>query len=721
MRPDLNSTVADGAAVARRPRGRLLGLGLVIALAALFTAPGAHAADRIYWSNYETNQIVWANLNGDGGGGSVDTTGATVDGPMGLAADPSRGLIYWVNWSADRGRTISYAHLDGSGAGDLAITGTTIHAPHGLAIDPTAGTAGRLYWLNHDANAISWADLDGAGGGAGGELPITTATVDEPRGLMIDPLTDRIYWSNFAAATGMTISYLNLDGTGDGDLLDIGPLGEGPEGTAIDPATRKIYWSDFGQKHLIQFAGIDLDTGVSTLNTTGALTRGVHGVAIDPDTQRIYWANWYSDGIGYASLDGSGGANLNVSGTPISRPNLPVILKAPAGTSAPQISGGSDPGATLSCSAGTWAGDILESLLYRAPESLAYQWTRDGTDLSGAAAKTSSIIATSQGSYRCRVSATNAAGATSQTSAAHAVGDPVDDPPTAVADQATVAEDANASAINVLANDTDADGGPREIASVQVGAATHGTVAIDPDHQGLTYKPAADYCNSVPGYDPATFTYKLNGGSQATVTIKVTCTGSTPPTLTATDPASPSAISTPKVKGTSPAAGTGYRIKLYVNDPTCSGPAAAESNVATFQGKGVAVGPLAVGTSQIRVTLTNPAGTPSACSAPISYTRLGGPAPTLTATNPVSPSTASTPKVKGTSPAAGTGYRIKLYVNDSTCSGPAAAESNVATFQGKGVAVGPLAVGTSQIRATLTDPTGTPSTCSAPISYTRLG
>ena len=208
MRPDLNSTVADGAAVARRPRGRLLGLGLVIALAALFTAPGAHAADRIYWSNYETNQIVWANLNGDGGGGSVDTTGATVDGPMGLAADPSRGLIYWVNWSADRGTTISYAHLDGSGAGDLAITGTTIHAPHGLAIDPTAGTAGRLYWLNHDADAISWADLDGAGGGAGGELPITTATVDEPRGLMIDPLTDRIYWSNFAAATGMTISYI---------------------------------------------------------------------------------------------------------------------------------------------------------------------------------------------------------------------------------------------------------------------------------------------------------------------------------------------------------------------------------------------------------------------------------------------------------------------------------------------------------------------------------
>ena len=721
MRPELNSTVADGAAVARRPRGRLLGLGLVIALAALLAAPAAHAADRIYWSNYETNQIAYANLNGNGGGGTVNTAGATVDGPMGLAADPSRGLIYWVNWNADRGTTISYAHLDGSGAGDLAITGTTIHAPHGLAIDPTAGTAGRLYWLNHDANAISWADLDGAGGGAGGELPITNATVDEPRGMMIDPLTDRLYWSNFAAATGMTISYVELDGTGDGDLLDIGPLGEGPEGTAINPATRKIYWSDFGQKHLIQFADIDLDTGVSTLNTAGAGAHGVHGVAIDPDTQRIYWANWYSDGIGYANLNGSGGANLNVSGSPISRPNLPVIVKAPAGIAAPQISGGSDPGATLSCSPGAWAGDVLESLAYRAPESLAYQWTRDGTDLSGAAGKTSSITATSQGSYRCRVTATNAAGATSQTSAAHAIGDPVDDPPTAVADQATVAEDANASAIDVLANDTDPDGGLREIASVQVGAATHGTVAIDPDHQGLTYKPAADYCNSVPGYDPATFTYKLNGGSQATVTVHVTCAGSTPPTLTATDPASPSAISTPRVKGISPNRGSGSQIKLYVNDPTCSGSPAVSSNVATFQGKGTAVGPLAIGTTDIRATFTDPVGNVSACSAPISYTRVSGPAPTITATDPASPSAVSSPKVKGTSPAAGTGYRIKLYVNDPTCSGPAAAESNVATFQGKGVAVGPLAVGTSQIRVTLTDPAGTPSACSAPISYTRLG
>ena len=42
----------------------------------------------------------------------------------------------------------------------------------------------------------------------------------------------------------------------------------------------------------------------------------------------------------------------------------------------------------------------------------------------------------------------------------------VDDPPVAVNDAATVAEDAAATAVGVLANDSDVDGGPKSIASV---------------------------------------------------------------------------------------------------------------------------------------------------------------------------------------------------------------------------------------------------------------
>ncbi|MEZ5155074.1 MAG: Ig-like domain-containing protein [Solirubrobacterales bacterium] len=397
---------------------QLLGLCLV-ALFFLIAAPRAHAADRVYWSNYDSNSIAWADLNGDGGGGTVNTTGATVDGPMGLTLDPSRGLVYWANWGGDSGTTISYARLDGSGGGDLAITGATVDAPHGLAIDPTAGPYGTLYWPNHVVDKISWAQLDGSGGGVGGDFDIANATVDEPRGTMIDPLTHRVYWSNFSGGTGMSISYANLDGSGDGDVIEIGPLGEGPEGTAIDPLTRKIYWSDFGQRHLIQFANLD-GTGVSTLDTTGAATKGVHGVAIDPDRGRIYWANWNGPSISSAALDGSGGQDLNTSGAPISKPNLPAILKTPAATAPPEVSGGAQPGTALDCSAGTWAGDSIEALMYRAPEgSLSYRWTRDGADLPGAGSD--SITATEDGTYRCVVTATNAAGSTSISSAPHLV------------------------------------------------------------------------------------------------------------------------------------------------------------------------------------------------------------------------------------------------------------------------------------------------------------
>ena len=50
----------------------------------------------------------------------------------------------------------------------------------------------------------------------------------------------------------------------------------------------------------------------------------------------------------------------------------------------------------------------------------------------------------------------------------------VNDPPTAVDDSATVAEDSAADAIAVLANDTDADGGPMTIASVVGAGERHG-------------------------------------------------------------------------------------------------------------------------------------------------------------------------------------------------------------------------------------------------------
>ena len=101
-----------------------------------------------------------------------------------------------------------------------------------------------------------------------------------------------------------------------------------------------------------------------------------------------------------------------------------------------------------------------------------------------------------------------------------------DDPPVAVNDTETVAEDSGASPVDVLANDTDTDGGPKTVQSVTQPA--NGAVVITGGGSGLTYAPNVNYCNSPPGTTPDTFTYTLNGGNTATVSVTVTCSDDAP-------------------------------------------------------------------------------------------------------------------------------------------------------------------------------------------------
>jgi Arylsulfotransferase (ASST)/Bacterial cadherin-like domain/Bacterial Ig domain/RTX calcium-binding nonapeptide repeat (4 copies) len=110
-----------------------------------------------------------------------------------------------------------------------------------------------------------------------------------------------------------------------------------------------------------------------------------------------------------------------------------------------------------------------------------------------------------------------------------------DDRPTAAADATLVDENADATFVDVLANDGDVDGGPKAIESVTQPA--HGVVSIAAGGAGLNYEPQAGYCND--GEAPDTFTYTLNGGSVGTVTARVTCVTAVfadPPLSPAFDP-----------------------------------------------------------------------------------------------------------------------------------------------------------------------------------------
>lgn len=94
-----------------------------------------------------------------------------------------------------------------------------------------------------------------------------------------------------------------------------------------------------------------------------------------------------------------------------------------------------------------------------------------------------------------------------------------DDPAVAVADTASVLEGDPATPIDVLANDTDVDGGAKLIGAV--GDPDNGSAALAVDGTGLEYTPDPGYCND--GGEPDRFEYTLAGGSTASVAVSVAC------------------------------------------------------------------------------------------------------------------------------------------------------------------------------------------------------
>ena len=96
---------------ALRNRRRVSALLAVLLASALLPA-SAHAADRVYWANdgsSSANRIAYANLNGSGGAGVLNTTGAPSGSPRGVAIDIAAGKVNWTNRQQG---VIAFAGLD---------------------------------------------------------------------------------------------------------------------------------------------------------------------------------------------------------------------------------------------------------------------------------------------------------------------------------------------------------------------------------------------------------------------------------------------------------------------------------------------------------------------------------------------------------------------------------------------------------------------------------
>lgn len=119
---------------------------------------------RVYWVNggATPETISYANVD-NSGGGDLNLAGSTVEpGGEGILVDSAAGRVYFTGGTNE----VGYANVNGSGGGDVPTTGAVVNGPYGIALDPSIG---RLYLANYSngptaSNAIGFLNLAGGGG-----------------------------------------------------------------------------------------------------------------------------------------------------------------------------------------------------------------------------------------------------------------------------------------------------------------------------------------------------------------------------------------------------------------------------------------------------------------------------------------------------------------------------------------------------------------------------
>ena len=199
--------------------------------------------------------------------------------------------------------------------------------------------------------------------------------------------------------------------------------------------------------------------------------------------------------------------------------------------------------------------------------------------------------------------------------------------------------------------------------------------------------------------------------STANVTYFFDDDAPTAPTITGTDPPSPSNVGAPLVEGT---AEPNADIEVFVGT-TCTGTPAATT---TADGSGdwsVATPVTANASNSLRARQTDAAGNVSGCSGTFTYVEdsVAPDAPSITSTLPASPSQEDQPTVT----AEGTpGLPVRVYA--TACTGTPLGSG---TADGGGDAVialtSPLSEGTNNLRADTVDDAGNRSSCSDVFPY----
>jgi hypothetical protein len=227
-----------------------------------------------------------------------------------VATDAPRiGLLYWVG-----GNQLSRANPDGS---DFQVLISGLDEPDGLVTDPLNNL---VYWTNMSfggpGGSLQRARLDGATVESGEQFLVAPGSFEVGKEIELDKAGGKLYWAD---RDGRHFMRANIDGSEVESVLhsftdsagETIPL-QNPVGVALDEVRRHVYVTDRFMGTIMRF-GMDMPPGENHLNRSDVevlvAPRSADDRPIDIDLDlekgQMYWTDRGVHQVLRAGLDGS--------------------------------------------------------------------------------------------------------------------------------------------------------------------------------------------------------------------------------------------------------------------------------------------------------------------------------------------------------------------------------------------------------------------------------
>ncbi|MGH2873895.1 MAG: beta strand repeat-containing protein [Solirubrobacteraceae bacterium] len=362
---------------------------------------------------YQQNGGSFSHNGGSTTGTALDLEDVALNASLDNGAGTGSGnfLVYDNNntltGNVAAGDTVTISGEAKSGNNEGVLTASSSFTNAGT-IALTANTAGGAELLETSGTTITNdGTIESLSGNTGNDRTLKASLVNAGTLDVQYPLTFNLSGATFTQnagtttiAAGQTLSLNGSSGTftlTGGELTGTGQLtgavdqtgGTVAPGSSSGPGTLSI------NGNYTQGSGGTLNAQIDGTTAGRFSALGVAGNADLSGTLALAPSSAYQS----AARTGDSDAVLTYGGTLTG--NFGITAVSPQNTAAPQVSGSTTVGSTLTCSTGSWT---------NSPTSFAYQWNRNGTAISGAASATYTVATADGGTtLTCTVTASGAA------------------------------------------------------------------------------------------------------------------------------------------------------------------------------------------------------------------------------------------------------------------------------------------------------------------------